>query len=80
MSKTHDHDIAHRIIDSFRAVLRTAAFKIIAEKNELATVLHKFKMSRDQCEILALEILLSDIMGAFSRVEEDHEPTLQALC
>ena len=35
-------------------------------------------MSRDQGEIRDLEILLSDIMGAFSRVEEEPEPTLPA--
>ena len=52
--------------------------RIFAEKNELAAVLQTFKASRDQGEILDLEILLSDIMGAFSRVEEAHEPTFQA--
>ena len=44
----------------------------------MSRVLQSFKATRDQGEILDLEILLSEIMGAFSRVEEDHEPTLQA--
>ena len=39
ISKTHDHDLANRIIDSFRAGLRTAVFQNITEKNELATVI-----------------------------------------
>ena len=33
ISKTHDHDIANRIIDSFRAGLRNAAFQNIADGN-----------------------------------------------
>ena len=78
ISKTHDHDLANRIIDSFRAGLRTAGFQNIAEKNELATVLQAFKAARDQGEILDLEILLSEIVGVFCRAEEDAEPTLQA--
>ena len=79
ISKTHEHDIADRMIDSFRAGLRTAVFENIAEKNELAAVLQTFKASRDQGEILDLEILLSDIVGVFSiktnedfRVPEGH--------
>ena len=74
VSNTFDHDIANRIIDSYRAGLRKAEFENIAEKNELATILQTYKMSRDQGKILDLEILLSDIMGAFTL----HEPTLQA--
>ena len=77
-SKYQDDEIANRIIDSFRAGLRTAVFENIAEKNELATVLQSFKESRDQGEILDLEILLSEIVGVFCRVEEGPEPTLQA--
>ena len=53
--------------------------RIFAEKNELAAVLQTFKASRDQGEILDLEILLSDIVGVFSiktnedfRVPEGH--------
>ena len=58
-SKYQDDEIANRIIDSFRAGLRTAVFENIVEKNELATVLQTFKMYRDQGETLDLEILLS---------------------
>ena len=78
VSKTFDHAIANRTIDSYRAGLRKAEFENIADKNELATVLQTYKMSRDQGGILDLDILLSDIMGAFTPVEEVHEPTLQA--
>ena len=78
VSKTFDHDTANRIIDSYRAGLRKAEFENVTVKNELATMLQTYKMSRDQGEILDLEILLSDIMGAFTPVEEVHEPTLQA--
>ena len=77
-SKYQDEEISSRIIDSFRAGLRKAEFENIVEKNELAMVLQTFKMYRDQGETIDLEILLSEIMGAFSRVEEVHEPTLQA--
>ena len=61
ISKTHDHDIANRMVDSFWAGLRNALFENIAEKNELTTALQKFKVSSDQGEILDLEILLSGI-------------------
>ena len=60
ISKTHDHDIVNRIIDSFRDGLRTAVFQKIAEKNELAAVLQTYKVARDQGEILDLGIFLSE--------------------
>ena len=78
ISKTHDHDIANRFIDSFRAGLRTAVFQNIAEKNKLAAALQTYKAVRDQGEILDLEILLSEIVGVFVRAEEEAEPILQA--
>ena len=53
-SKSQDNEISNRIIDSFRAGLRTAVFENIVEKNELATVLQTFKMYRDQGETLDL--------------------------
>ena len=77
-TKSHDQDIANRIIDSLRAGLRNAAFQNIAERNELASVLQTFKTSRDNGEIIDLELLLSDIVDVFSRSEEEPEPTLQA--
>ena len=67
ISKTHDHDIANRIIDSFQAGLRTEVFQNITEKNERATVLQAFKAASDQGEVLDLEFLLSEILGVFSR-------------
>ena len=76
--KTHDHDIANRIVDSFRSGLRTAVFQNIAEKNELAAVLQMYKAARDQGKILDLEILLSEIVGVFGHDAEEAEPTLQA--
>ena len=44
----------------------------------MATVQQAFKLSRDNGEILDLELLLSEIVGVFGRVEEEPEPTLQA--
>jgi hypothetical protein len=78
ISQTHDHDTANRIIDSYRAGLRTAVFQNIAEKNELAAVLQTYTSARDQGEILDLEILLSEIVGVFGHDEEEAEPTSQA--
>ena len=75
ITKTHDQDIANRIIDSFRAGLRGAAFQNIAERNEMTSVLQTFKTSRDNGEIIDLELLLSDIVDVFSRGEEEPEPT-----
>ena len=76
-TRTHDHDIANRMIDSFRTGLRNVAFQNIA-RNEMAIVLQAFKLSRDNGEILDLELLLSEIVGVFGRGEEEPEPTLQA--
>ena len=78
ISKTHDHDLANRIIDSFPCGLRTAVFQNFAEKNELAAVLQTYKAARDQGEILDLEILLSKIVGVFGHDEEEAEPSLQS--
>jgi hypothetical protein len=78
ISKTHDHDTANRIIDSYRAGLRNAEFQNIAEKNELASVLQTYKAARDQGDILNLENLLSEILGVFGHEPEEAEPTLQA--
>ena len=39
ISKTHDHDIANQVIDSYLSSMRTAVFPNIAEKNELAIVI-----------------------------------------
>jgi hypothetical protein len=78
ISKTHDHDTANRIIDSYRAGLRNAEFQNIAEKNELAAVLQTYKAARDQGDILNLENLLSEIVGVFWHEPEEAEPTLQA--
>ena len=78
ISKTHDHDTANRIIDSYRAGLRNAEFQNIAEKNELASVLQTYKAARDQGDILNLENLLTEIVGVFGHEPEEAEPTLQA--
>ena len=46
ITKTHDHDTANRIIDSYRSGLRTALFQNIKEKNELEAVLQTYKAAR----------------------------------
>ena len=45
ISKTFDHDIANRMIDSMRAGLRNATFGNIAEKTQLAGILQTYKTS-----------------------------------
>jgi hypothetical protein len=77
ISKTHDHDIANQIIDSFRAAMRTEVFRNISEKNEFAVLIQSYKTSRDQGEIFYLEHLLSGIVTVFSHEAEEPEPTLQ---
>ena len=57
ISKTHDHDIANSIIDSFRAGLRTVVFQNIAEKNELASALQTYQRPVTKVKYLTMKSL-----------------------
>jgi hypothetical protein len=81
ISKTFDHDIANRMIDSMRSVLRNVTFGNIAEKTQvtqLAEILQTYKTSRDAGDIIDLDNFLSEIVSVFKHDEQEDEPTLQA--
>ena len=78
ISKTFDHDIANRMIDSMRSGLRNATFGNIAEKTQLAEILQTYKTSRDAGDTIDLDNFLSEIVSVFKHYEQEDEPTLQA--
>jgi hypothetical protein len=78
ISKTFDHDIANRMIDSLRSGLRNATFGNIAKKTQLAEILQTYKTSRDAGDTIDLDNFLSKIVSLFKHDEQEDEPTLQA--
>jgi hypothetical protein len=78
ISKTFDHDIATRIIDSMLARLRNTTFGNIAEKTQLAEILQTYRTSRDAGDAIDLDNYLSEVVGVFKHDEQENEPTLQA--
>ncbi len=79
ISKTFDHDIANRMIDSMLEGLCKATFGNIAEKTQLAEILQTYKTSRDAGDTIDLDNFLSEIVSVIKHDEQENEPTLQAL-
>ena len=68
ISKTFDHDIANRMIDSMRACLRNATFGNIAEKTQLAEILQTYKTSGDGNKDVFFSSLSHPFLDFFSNL------------
>ncbi len=77
ISKTFDHDIANRMIDSMLSGLRNATFGNITEKTQLAEILQTYKTSRDAGDTIDLNNFLSEIVNVFKHDEQEDQSTLQ---
>ncbi len=71
ISKTFDHDIANRTIDSMLSGLHTDTFGNIAEKTQLAEILQTYRTSRDAGDTVDLDNFLSEIVSVFKHDKQE---------
>jgi len=75
-TRASDHDIASRMVECFRGAFSKAQFANACESLQLATVLQTAKSALDNGETLNVDILMSDIVGAFQ--PKEFEESLQS--